>query len=127
MLPGAGADPIWSELEPTKKVATTQRWFKIPVPISVQTIEHNFKGPDSCLAVYCFAAHLLAWGALLATLLVAGVALTVAGALALNVAGEALGALDLLLLGPAAAGLDDHLEAGGTVPAVTSASNTQKS
>jgi hypothetical protein len=35
--------------------------------------------------------------------------------------GKALGTLNLLLLGPTAAGLDDHLEARRTAPAVTSA------
>jgi hypothetical protein len=39
---------------------------------------------------------------------------------------KALGTLNLLLLGPAAAGLDDHLEARRTAPAVTSAFRKNK-
>jgi hypothetical protein len=74
----------------------------------------------SSLAVERFAAHLLAWRALLATLLVADMALAVAHALTLDITREALGALDLLLLGPAAAGLHHHLQARGTVPTMAS-------
>lgn len=66
-----------------------------------------------------FTAHLFTWRAGADTaLLVALVPLAVAGLLALELAGEGLGALHLLLLGAAPALLHLHLEAGGAAAAV---------
>ena len=55
-----------------------------------------------------------------ATFFVAGMLPTVADPLTLDVAGELPGALHLLLLGAAPAGLRYHLEAGRTVSSVKS-------
>ena len=63
--------------------------------------------------------HLFTWRAGAdTTLLVALVPLAVAGLLALELAGEGLGALHLLLLGAAPALLHLHLEAGGAAAPV---------
>ena len=73
------------------------------------------------LAVQRSAAHLLARRTIAdAAFLIAWMLATIANLLAFNVASKLFGALDLFLLGAASTKLGDHLQAGRTVPTVTS-------
>ena len=84
--------------------------------ISIYLQKKIMKIPDACCEADLFTGRAGPHAAFLVT----GVSLAVSCELALELAGEGLGALDLLHLGAAPAFLTLHLQAGGTVAPVTS-------